>query len=304
MLCAILIIIFLVVPREITTTSVVIRGEKAKAICQATSSDPEQYLIRFSDPLDCTKYFNCQRISQDEFLAHVLQCPQGTSFLPTFLKGSCNGPDPKNVLDCFKTDSGEGTKWSEWSAWSTCSATCGDQATKQRSRLCISNFLEGHRQNCQGHAHEISTCLDLPSCRQGKALSTKDGEWSDFSAWSACSATCGDQATKQRSRLCISEAMGGKTCHGHSIEITSCLDLPKCDGKWSAWSTWSPCSATCGQATKHRSRHCTGQGACIGSDSEIDSCPNLPKCSGIFFCKFSSQFHLFMVIIRKMVKLV
>ena len=240
----------------------VIRGEKANAICQATNSDLEQYLVEVNNPYDCTKYFSCQRIGHTGFLAHLLQCPKGTSFLPRFLKGSCNGPDPKDVLDCFK-DLDQGPMWSDWSAWSTCSSSCGDQATKQRSRLCISELLEGQRQQCIGDDHETDTCLDLPSCRGSRKLSSGPGDWSDWSLWSACSASCGDQATKQRSRLCISEP-----CNGDDIEIGTCLDLPMCS---SPWSTWSACSKTCGHASRHRSRQ---------DEMEVDTCPDLPKCQG------------------------
>ena len=77
----------------------VFKGEKANTICQATQSDLEQYLVGVSNPYDCTKYFSCQRISPTGFLAHLLQCPKGTSFLPRFLRGSCNGPDPKDFQD-------------------------------------------------------------------------------------------------------------------------------------------------------------------------------------------------------------
>ena len=115
--------------------------------------DLEQNLVEVNNPYDCTKYFSCQRISHNGFLAHLLQCPKGTSFLPRFLKGSCNGPDPKDGLDFFK-DLDQGPMWSDWSAWYTCSSSCGDQATKKRSRLCIS-------EPCNGDDIEIGTCVLL-----------------------------------------------------------------------------------------------------------------------------------------------
>lgn len=58
------------------------------------------------------------------------------------------------------------------------------------------------------------------------------------------------------------------------------------DGQWAEWSTWSPCSATCGQSNRSRSRSCTnpapsGDGIpCVGDEIESEAC-TVPDCLGI-----------------------
>ncbi|KAK2574393.1 Ectin [Acropora cervicornis] len=58
------------------------------------------------------------------------------------------------------------------------------------------------------------------------------------------------------------------------------------DGNWSVWGAWSPCSATCGDGQRSRSRSCTnpppsGGGAdCVGASQEIEGC-NRRSCEGI-----------------------
>lgn len=58
------------------------------------------------------------------------------------------------------------------------------------------------------------------------------------------------------------------------------------DGNWSVWGAWSPCSATCGDGQRSRSRSCTnpppsGGGAdCLGVSQEIEDC-NRRSCEGI-----------------------
>ena len=60
-------------------------------------------------------------------------------------------------------------------------------------------------------------------------------------------------------------------------------DLPSCRGTLSKWSDWPKCSATCGEATRQRSRECVGPGDChgLGDLTEFENCANLPSCQGI-----------------------
>ena len=51
-----------------------------------------------------------------------------------------------------------------------------------------------------------------------------DGEWSVWSLWSECSATCGYDATAIRTRACDSPSPlhGGQTCSGSQEETNEC----------------------------------------------------------------------------------
>lgn len=80
--------------------------------------------------------------------------------------------------------------------------------------------------------------------------------------------------------------LGGKPCFGtdHHEEICS---VPYCpvDGKWSEWSLWSVCSASCGSGTKIRYRKCDnppaihGGAYCMGDNVESSSC-YVASCAG------------------------
>lgn len=57
------------------------------------------------------------------------------------------------------------------------------------------------------------------------------GEWSEWTEYSECSATCGD-AVQERTRVCPS----GLECEGESVESISC-DLEPCVS-YNEWNDW------------------------------------------------------------------
>ena len=61
-----------------------------------------------------------------------------------------------------------------------------------------------------------------------------DGSWSRWSAYSPCSATCGRDAVKTRSRQCDNPAPlnDGRPCDGDAQQTTPCF-LDDCPGKTS-----------------------------------------------------------------------
>ncbi|XP_078616401.1 uncharacterized protein LOC144884802 [Branchiostoma floridae x Branchiostoma japonicum] len=113
-----------------------------------------------------------------------------------------------------------------------------------------------------------------------------DGGWSDWSAWSDCSVTCG-VGTQTRDRSCTNPAPadGGAECDGDTGETQECDSGVFCpvDGGWSDWSAWSDCSVTCGVGTQTRDRSCTnpapqhGGAECDGDTEETQECD-----SGVF----------------------
>ncbi|XP_073996502.1 semaphorin 5c isoform X4 [Rhodnius prolixus] len=94
-----------------------------------------------------------------------------------------------------------------------------------------------------------------------------DEAWSEWSAWSPCSAECGT-GQQIRTRMCEGNP---HDCRGSS-HITKPCNTHKCE--WGCWSEWSPCSANCGTGTRHRSRNCIGgdESTCVGQSSQHEDC--------------------------------
>ena len=55
-----------------------------------------------------------------------------------------------------------------------------------------------------------------------------DGGFSDWTAWSSCSKSCGDTVVKSRERSCTKPppSGGGKNCSGETFEIKLCETKP------------------------------------------------------------------------------
>ncbi|KAI8494649.1 hypothetical protein Bbelb_278750, partial [Branchiostoma belcheri] len=108
-----------------------------------------------------------------------------------------------------------------------------------------------------------------------------DGNWTDWSPWSACSVTCG-VGTETRDRSCTNPAPanGGAACDGLDQEAQDCDTGVLCpvDGGWTDWSPWSACNVTCGVGTETRDRTCTnpapanGGADCDGLDQDTQDC--------------------------------
>ena len=89
------------------------------------------------------------------------------------------------------------------------------------------------------------------------------GEWSD---WTTCSISCmpesGSAGQRSRSRPCNPPRNGGLPCdcsdeHQPCAGPSGNFNICPVDFEWSAWTSWSSCSAFCGEGTAHRVRRCT-----------------------------------------------
>merc|ERR1719235_3139431 len=109
-------------------------------------------------------------------------------------------------------------------------------------------------------------------------MSPVDCVLSEWTTWTACSATCGD-GTKTRSRNVTVDAQhGGMACEGGLEASEECQDK-KCPVHCALgdWGGWSACSATCGSGTRSRSRSVTVQAqhggqACEDSSQALEEC--------------------------------
>ncbi|XP_011902754.1 PREDICTED: hemicentin-1 isoform X2 [Cercocebus atys] len=111
------------------------------------------------------------------------------------------------------------------------------------------------------------------------------GGFSQWSAWRACSVTCG-KGIQKRSRLCNQPlpANGGKPCQGSDLEMRNCQNKPcPVDGSWSEWTPWEECTRSCGHGNRTRTRTCNNPSAqhggrpCEGNAVEIIMC-NIRPC--------------------------
>ncbi|XP_028394319.1 uncharacterized protein LOC114518504 isoform X2 [Dendronephthya gigantea] len=157
-----------------------------------------------------------------------------------------------NVKDCqISRDGG----YSQWSAWTECSMTCGTGAMS-RYRACDNPRQAGAGKDCTrlGVGAQSVPCF-LKEC-------PINGNYSEWSGWSACSASCGD-GSRSRTRSCTNpEPMtGGKSCAeiGDDIESETCYQGPcPVTAKLGEWSAWESCSKTCGYGIRQRKRRCLG----------------------------------------------
>ncbi|XP_028409018.1 uncharacterized protein LOC114531606 [Dendronephthya gigantea] len=144
--------------------------------------------------------------------------------------------------------------YTSWSNFSECSLTCGKGSTRYRTRNCTNPKPQYGGLNCSfiGPAVEIQICMINPC--------PVDGNYSAWSAFSLCSTSCG-HGYKIRNRTCSSPVpkYDGRNCSGlgPDHEINTC-NLGRCPihGGYGDWSEFSTCSATCGNASKTRTRTC------------------------------------------------
>nr|XP_058953113.1 coadhesin-like [Pocillopora verrucosa] len=166
--------------------------------------------------------------------------------------------------------------WSPWSSFGMCSKTCGG-GLKHRTRLCNSPPPSNGGKSCQGPSRETVDCNTHPC--------SVDGNWSPWSVFGRCSKTCGG-GLKYRTRSCDSPPPSnrGKNCPGPSREAMDC-NTHACpvDGKWSHWSSFGGCTATCGGGFRYRRRKCdhpapaNGGKKCPGASFQSIGC-NVQAC--------------------------
>ncbi|XP_063736441.1 adhesion G protein-coupled receptor B1 [Eleginops maclovinus] len=196
--------------------------------------------------------------------------------------------------------------WSVWGQWRRCSSECGG-GIQTRARTCQSpaeetNLCEGvveegrpcNAQSCSGKGRHLSRSQSLRSVDSRKrddvdkprggqqspqTVDTASGD--EWSAWSVCSATCGE-GWQSRTRLCVS-SLYSTQCSGPLREQRTCNNSAVCPvhGAWDEWSPWSLCSSTCGRGYRSRTRTCTppqfGGDACDGPEKQTKFC-NIAVC--------------------------
>ncbi|XP_068160698.1 SCO-spondin [Antennarius striatus] len=105
---------------------------------------------------------------------------------------------------------------------------------------------------------------------------------SPWTAWSACSVSCG-LGSLFRQRDVLREALPGGACSGAQFDSQACFPRAcPVDGYWSEWSEWSECDVQCGGGVRQRNRTCSapppknGGRDCEGMTQQSQSCNSEP----------------------------
>ncbi|XP_026888912.2 properdin isoform X1 [Electrophorus electricus] len=107
--------------------------------------------------------------------------------------------------------------------------------------------------------------------------SCRYAEWTEWSQWGACSVTC-SEGVRQRHRGCYGIGKCQDPYKIGDLQTEPCTEgCCQENGGWSEWGAWSPCSVTCENGVKKRTRTCTEPppkcgGFCLGNSEETEDC--------------------------------
>eukprot|EP00927_Polykrikos_kofoidii_P044149 TRINITY_DN38198_c0_g1_i1.p1 TRINITY_DN38198_c0_g1~~TRINITY_DN38198_c0_g1_i1.p1 ORF type:complete len:1721 (+),score=194.58 TRINITY_DN38198_c0_g1_i1:123-5285(+) len=142
------------------------------------------------------------------------------------------------VVDC---------ELSPWTSWGECDKPCG-KGQQERHRV-IAQSPVGDGMPCSGDLQQTRGCNPVVC----SVLDCQIGAWS---AWHACSASCGDGLQKRSRSVERFAEEGGEGCRDALVESRTCR-APPCvfrDCVWGGWSGWSTCSRTCDGGIQWRGR--------------------------------------------------
>ena len=127
--------------------------------------------------------------------------------------------------------------WDDWTSWSACSATCGN-GTKMRDRQILT-APRGLGKLCEPKDRsEVAGCKD-----QECGTECVDGEWSEWSGWSECSASCGEGYEFRHRRALVTPNSCGKALEGterdyRSCNVAACTDQIDCVSSSTGWQSF------------------------------------------------------------------
>lgn len=192
----------------------------------------------------------------------------------------CNGTISDNLIQlpcntnpCVTTT----CLFTQWSSWSQCSTTCGI-GTIQRSRDCVCvnpgfpapfPVLGYYCSTTDPALLEIGYCVNNPCVDPPPVCS-----YSQWSEWTGCPSQCfpGAASTRQRTCLCNNVPYLPAYCGGDAMSIMESficyVACPNNTCAYSQWTSWTPCSPSCGYGSTDRFRDCL----CNGVPANYTNC--------------------------------
>ncbi|XP_013771554.1 brain-specific angiogenesis inhibitor 1 isoform X5 [Pundamilia nyererei] len=133
--------------------------------------------------------------------------------------------------------------------------------------------------SCYHNGVYLENCL--PSVKESGKDVEINGGWSVWGQWAQCSSECGG-GIQTRIRTCRSPPEESYLCEGIVEEGRPCNSQSCTDSaSGEEWSSWSVCSATCGEGWQSRTRFCVSSSystQCSGPLREQRPCNNSAVC--------------------------
>ncbi|XP_019729253.1 SCO-spondin-like [Hippocampus comes] len=241
----------------------------------------------------------------------------------------CLGPNREDKV-CVTAPCDRDGGWGSWSNWTQCTKSCGG-GVQSRRRYCDSPTPEGEGNYCEGLGSELKACntahcpvapcskvpgTAFSSCGPSCPRSCDDLAHCEWLCEPGCYCTegkvlsangtvcleheecpCLDLTTGRRLEpgnvIAAPDGCNNCTCEGGKL---NCSQNPcPVSGSWCDWSTWTPCSRTCGAESVSRYRSCgcpepkAGGQPCpgeqeihngVGAQIQRQPCPVITFCPG------------------------
>ncbi|XP_074652537.1 semaphorin-5A-like [Tubulanus polymorphus] len=186
--------------------------------------------------------------------------------------------------------------WSAWSEWKKCSKRCGG-GIRSRNRTCDMPTPKHGGKYCPGNNIQWENC-NTELCPEHKKI-TPWTQWLPYNITAEgtyhqrfryiCKANIPESNMlyishpRWESRFCAKDV---DNCNDKIDDTKQAVNI---DGKWSAWSVWTPCNVMCGGGLMFRERRCanpepSGNGKdCDGANAQSKVC-NTHSCQGVWSC--------------------